>query len=323
MKPTARSSCWLLTGLLIASPALADDYDFELEVDFGSTNFDGSQTITTSGGTIFNSGTTDTDDLSIVGNWYFGGLSDSEGPRARAGLVDRASSLSFRYSRTEQTNTSFLTNTDPSLPIPDLNSSLDTDGDSFAVDFRYVNGDSGWFGEAEAYTSNTSISGFVADSTDTSGWRLGVGKYLFENTTLGLDVGELDAGGLSGTTVGVSVEHLGDLGNRWQYGIDLGYNRLDADFGIEIDTWGAAFSLYPTRDFEFGVGVEDVSGFTFGQNATGFEGFASWFVKPNVRLSLSYRVDDVDYRGNVGVGGAPRESDGDRDSIGIEATIRF
>ena len=171
MKPTARSSCWLLTGLLVASPALADDYDFELDVDFGSTSFDGIQRITTTGGTTVNAGTTDTDDLSIVGSWYFGGLSDDEGPRARAGLVDRASSLSFRYTRTDRSDTSFLTSDDPSFPFPPLNSRFDSDGDSFALDFRYVDRDSGWFGEAGAYTSNTTFGGFVSDSIDASARR--------------------------------------------------------------------------------------------------------------------------------------------------------
>ena len=124
------------------------------------------------------------------------------------------------------------------------------------------------------------------------------------------------------TAVAVSLEHLGDLGERWQYAIDIEYNRVDADGGSELDTWRAAVALYPSRNFEFGVAIEDVSGL-FGQDTTGVEGFASWFVKPNVRLSARYRVDDAEYFGNVSIGGASTVSDADQDGFGINATVRF
>ena len=84
--------------------------------------------------------------------------------------------------------------------------------------------------------------------------------------------------------------------------------------------------MYPTRNFEFGIAVEDVSDNSdsfLSFDTTGIEGFASWFVKPNVRLSAHYRVDDVDYLGNIVVVGAPTVSDADQDSIGISATVRF
>jgi hypothetical protein len=326
MKHKAGVTCWLLVGMLVGADGIAEEYNYEIGLAFDSTRFDGSQTITTLGGTIFNSGETDTDDLSVLGSWYFAGLSDDKGPRARAALVDRASSLSVGYSQSEQTISSFLTSDDPSFPFPPNDSRFDSDGDTFTIDLRYVDRDSGWFGNAGWLASNTTLNGFVSQSFDATGWRLGVGKYVFENTTLNLDVSQVDVDGQGDATVAaVSLEHLGDLGERWQYAIDFGYSRVDADSDVELDTWGASIALYPTRDFEFGVAVEDISNNSdlIGVDTTGIEGFASWFVTPKVRLSARYRVDDVGFVPNVNIGGAPTVNDADQYSFGISATIRF
>lgn len=323
MRHAMDAGCWLLAGMLVATSALAEEYDFEVGLAFDSTRFDGSQTITTPGGTIFNSGETDTDNLSVFGSWYFAGLSDDKGPRARAAFVDRASAVSIGYSRSEQTRSALLSSDDPTFSFPPFDSVFDSDGDSFALDFRYVDRGSGWFGNAGLLRTDTTLSGFVDDSIDVTGWNLGGGKYLFESTTLGLDVGQVNSdNGLDATVVAVVFAHLGSLGERWQYAIDLGYNRVDVDRGSELDIWDAAIALYPSQDFEFGIAVEDVSGGSF-DNTTGVEGFASWYVTPNVRLSARYRVDDVDYFGNIIISGAPTVSDADQDSFGISATIRF
>jgi len=234
---------WVLVGMLVATSASAEQYDFEIGLAFDSTRFDGTQTNTTTAGTVFNSSEIDTDDLRLFGSWYFAGLSDDKGPRARAVLVDRASSLSVGYFRSDQTITTFLTSDDPSFPFPPIDSRFDSDGDSFVVDLRYVDRDSGWFGGAGFLTSDTTLTGIVRDSLDATGWRLGVGKYVLETTTLALDVSQINTDGGDATAVGVSLEHLGDIGERWQYAIDVGYNRVDADGGSELDTWRASFSL--------------------------------------------------------------------------------
>ena len=324
MRHTRGAKCWVLVGMLVARSGLAEEYNFEIALAFDSTQFDGSQTLTTPGGMIFNSGETDTDELSVLGSWYFAGLSDDKGPRARAVLVDRASSLSVGYSRSDQTRTAFLSSDDPSFSFPPIDSTFESDGDNFVVDFRYVDRDSGWFGNAGLFTTDTTLGGFVDGSLDDTGWSLGVGKYLFETTTLGLGVGQVDGGGGEKTVIAVSFSHLGDLGKSWQYAFDLGYGRLEVDgSGFEQDTWGAAIALYPSRDFEFGVAIEDISNSTNFNETTGVEGFASWFVKPNVRLSARYRVDDVDYFGNIIIPSASRVGDAEQDSFGISATIRF
>ena len=95
MKLNTSVICCLLAGMLVGANGFAEEYDFEVGLAFDSTHTEGSKTITTPGETIVNSSDIDTDVLSVFGSWYFTGLSDDKGPRARAALVDRASSLSF------------------------------------------------------------------------------------------------------------------------------------------------------------------------------------------------------------------------------------
>jgi len=313
----------LLAVAMIVQTAQADEYDFEIDVGFDSSQFDGSATTTTPGGTVFSSASIDSDSLSVLGSWYFMGLSDDKGPRARAVLVDRASSLSIGYSRTELSNSIAFNSSDPAFPGLPAELSFDSKVDAFAADFRYVDRDSGWFGSVGLFTANAGSVPSASQPSDADGWSLGVGKYLADTTTLSLNFSDVYTG-QGPSAIGLSFEHLGDLGASWQYAVDLGYSYADVGGGFDLNTWGAAISLYPTRDFEFGLAAEDVSGNFPGADSQTVEGFASWYVKPNVRLSARYRVDDADYFGSASfVGGSPTVSDSDEDSFGISASIRF
>ena len=312
----------ILIGTLLTTNASAETYDFEVGFAFDSTRFDGSQTITTPGGTIFNATESDSDNLKLFGSWYFNGMSDDEGPWSRAAFVSRASSLNFSTTRIDQSVTSILNSTDPAFPFSFGETRFETLGDAFEIDLHYVDADSGWFGNAGLSKSDISILTFANDATEAESWQLGFGKYISDTTAIGLNFGQVEVNGLNGESIGVNLEHLGDLGASWQYAIDLGFNHLDTNGGQEVETWRAALSLYPSKRFEFGAAFEDVSGL-FAQDSASIEGFASWFATPNVRLSARYRVDDVDYLGNVSIGGAPTVNSADQDSIGLSISVRF
>ena len=323
MKHTTFFAAAIIVTGSFTSTAWAESYDFEIGLAYSGGEFDGSQTILTNGGTIFNSVSTDTDDLNLIGSWYFKGLSDDKGPRARAALVDRASVLSAGYARSEQTISTVLTNDDPNFPFPPLDTTIEVDSDLYGLDLRYVDRDSGWIGAIGVTSTSTKLGGSISASADATAWRVGVGKYLATNTTLGLDFSQTDAGGGGDATgIGVSFEHLGDLGQNWQYAVDVQYENVDSDGLVEVDTVRAAFSFYPNRDFEFGIALEDASG--TGSDTLGVEGFASWFVTPGFRVAADYRVDDVDFLGNVAIGGTPpTNSSADQSSFRIGASVRF
>ena len=322
------ATCSLILCLLIADYVSAEEYEFELDVAFGSSDFDGRNIVTTDGGTIFNAGTTDTDEFSVFGTWYFNGLTDDEGPRARAALFSRASSLTLGLGRAEQSNTFVVVNNDPTLPfsIPDLNNTFESDGDLYSAAFRYVDQDSGWFGTVGLESSDTDTNGFVSETNDIEQWRVGVGKYIYSSTTLSVEAGQIDYGvGADASVYRISLEHLGNIGRDWKYAIDFDIEHIDGgrDY-YDQDAVRAALSLYPTRDFEFGIAVSDRDRDRgFRRISTGHEAFASWFVTPNVKLSAAYGVSSGDYIGNVGIGGAPEDRDGEQDTFGISATWRF
>ena len=131
----------------------------------------------------------------------------------------------FAYSRAERTTAVFLTSTDPAFPFPPLDSTLESDADTVAADLRYVDRASGWIGVAGALAGETTLGGIASGSVDTSAWRLGVGKYVLENTVVGLNLtwGDSDLGQDS-TAIDVLIEHLGDLGAQWQYAVDAGFS---------------------------------------------------------------------------------------------------
>ena len=320
-----RSTC-LASLLLVSCPftsmAVAGVYDFEIGLGYASGEFDGSQTITTNGGTVFNSVSSDTDDVNVFGSWFFSGLSDDKGPRARAVFVDRASALNISYSRSDRSVSTILTSDDPAFPLPPIDTTVDTKGDTYGADVRYVHRDSGWTGVAGLSTTRAKFGGIVSGNADATAWRLGFGKYVLENTFLGVDVSQADAdGGNESTAYNVALEHLGDLGGSWQYAVDLRYSTVDSNGVVEVDTLRGAFSLYPNRDLEFGIAIEDASGGA--QDFLGFEGYASWFVSPGFRVSAGYRVDDVDFLGNVFIGGTPGVSSADQKSFRVGASVRF
>jgi hypothetical protein len=300
---------------------VADDYRFEIGATYDRTQLESEQTATTNVGTIFTSNEVDTDAFSLFGSWYYAGLSDEKGPRARAAFVDRASVLNVRYARTDVSFSTSIASTDPLFPAFD--GSFDSDGDVYAFDVRYVWRESGWFASGGVAQSDTSSVGLVAGSADATAWALGLGKYLFDNTTLALDISEVDEDVFDVTNIAVSFSHLGDMGEKWQYAVDLSYARTEGDFDLEFDTWSAALSLYPNRDFEFGLRVSEQDADFPVQGSTSYEGFASWFVTPRVSLAASYSVNDVDSFGVTGLPATQTSGDADQDSIGVSVSVRF
>ena len=312
----------LLTGVILAAnSAAAEDFAFEIGATYDRTQLDAEQTITTAGGSIFNSNDVDTDAYRLFGSWYFAGLSDDKGPRRRAAFVDRASVLNIGYARTDVSIAASFVSTDPMFPSFD--GDFDSDGDAYVLDVRYVWRDSGWFADAGVVNANVSIGGIVNDSVDSTAWRLGVGKYLFETTTLALDFSQADDEGSDATSYSATFSHLGDMGANWQYAVDLGYTQTDADFNLDLDIWSAALSLYPNRDFEFGVRISEQDADASVRDGTSYEGFLSWFVTPSVVLAARYRIDDIGFLGNVQLGAAESTSDAEQDSVGLSVSVRF
>ena len=244
--------------------------------------------------------------------------------------MDRASSLSVSYQELDQSFSSLRTNEDPLSPILPSEGRSRTEGDSVSMNLRHVDRDSGWFGNASWLTRDSRFlaDGIRFDNPSIDVWNVSVGKYLNEATALTFGFNQVEAPGDSDTsTINAEFTHLGTLGDQWQYAADFGYGRSDRPGRRDEDIWTGTFALYPTRDFEFGVSVQHVSvdgrRGSVDPDTTSFQGFASWFVTPNVQVAARYRVDDLEVVGSVVLADPPTRRDTDQQSLGISATVRF
>ena len=309
-----------LAGTVAATTSFADDYAFEIGAAYGRDQFNWSSNAIVSGspvwpdGSIISAADSDTDSLDVTGTWYFAGLSDDDGPRARAMFVDRASTLSVAYSRSEASNSLVVASDIPNVPSLDYQDN--TSGDSFGAFGRYVNRSGGWFGQAGVVTTDSTFDG------DATAWSLGVGKYVLDTTALSLDIGHVERENDGTDIATLGFTHLGSVGESWQYAVDLGYEYRDSEILGELHDWQVGVSFYPTRDFEFGVAFsDDESRNPFPKKSV--EGFVSWFITPKVELGARYRVDDLDVQPSFTGGGIDATDDADQDRFGIRLNLRF
>lgn len=316
---------------LAATPlATAETYNFEVGLGFDRTQFDSSSVQTVDQPmpptpiTFTDDTSIDTDDIRLFGNWYFAGLSDDNGPRARAVFVDRASVATLAYLRSDQTFSTRFDN-DSGLPfLPPGEFSSDQTLDSLSASVRLVDRNSGWYGLAGISRSDAEIEfnapGLGGSEFDATGYSLGFGKYLFATTSLEIAVDWIEVDSNDATDISVDFTHLGSIGESWQYAVDLGYTNTDGDFGGDSDSYLAGLSLYPDRDLEFGIALTKEDG-PFGGELTSIGIFGSWFFTPNASVGVRYRFDDVD-SGFTAIG--PLDSvDENQDAWGIGVNVRF
>ena len=306
---------YLAAGIFAAGSVSADTFDHEVDLSFSSFDSD-TISFPISGGVPdptqgSSTSSTSDDELAVTWSWFYSGLSDEEGPRSRAEFVSRASSVSLGYARLDG-DSSFASNT---FGFP-ISGSGEQTADTVGVDLRHVFGESGWFVEAGIARSNADASftdsqGNTADgSAEGEVYLLGFGKYLGATTTLGIVLADAEIGGSSNPNVAVSFSHIGELGDNWQYGADLGVAFADDENRI----YNAQFSLYPNRDIAFGFSyskLEDEDGFRV--EGSTVSGFASWFVNQKTVVSASLSSGDTEATG----------TDGDSDSFSIGVTIRY
>jgi len=318
MTKYATACTLLLVGLCFAAGATAEDYDYELSLSYDRGGSDRSLTAISGGvptpslGVSRSSSDSDTVDLS--GMWYYSGLSDANGPKSRAAFLSRASSLSFGYSRGDESG-SFSFRGGNIFPST-TTGSRDTTIDELSAGLRHVWRDSGWYVLGSfsrvKITSNTEATGITASSSfDAKAYTLGVGKYFGETTALDLTIAQVDPGGSTGTAVALSFTHIGTLGSDWQYGADVGIARSNGR-GDE-GSYSLRGSLYPSPEFEFGIGYSRQQ-FDGGFDQNTIEGFVSWFIRDHVELTARYSQDNPDELPGQNI---------DNDLLGVGVNVRF
>ena len=278
---------------LFAVNADADEFDFELALDYATTSI--SSTSQTQLPIVFDLDQ-DVDNIDLRGTWFFSGAVANEGPRQRAVFLSQASSVSLSYTNLDGSTVARLISSDPNIPSSTDRSSQS--GDAFGVDGRYV-WNSGWY----------VIGGLASadlEGVDATIIAAGVGKYFGSRTALDFVVTHADSDNSDSSEVSLNLTRVGDLGSTWQYGADLNVSTIsigDADGSYE-----AKFSLYPSRDFGFGASINGGLG-SSQFDSTSYSVFANWFPSQNIGLEASYGwVDTDDFPGT--------QTDSDTFSIG-------
>jgi len=252
------SRCALLLGLL--SP-LASAETFQSEVraqydDVGSTSLQGEGRV-----------------VQLEASYYLTPVDAGTTPLSEAVFVSRASSLSLGYMDGRTDGASRTGTVDLYYPFEPQGSSTD----AVFLEGIYIDASSGWFAGAEVFREELDLGG---RAVDTKAFRLTLGKYLADTTTLAVDVSrsnsdpeqryalETDTKGY-----GVSLRHLG-VWSGYHYAASLFYARETQEYSagdsqipaligffpeavsaiepalllppdIDSDLYGAAFSFYP------------------------------------------------------------------------------
>lgn len=310
MMRKGNSAIVLLIGCGFVANVAAEDYDYEIGVTYARGQTDSTIVSTLRGGSTSSS---DSDNIDLTGAWYYSGLSDSSNPKSRAVFLSRASSVVVGYSYSDESGSFESEGGGIFAPV---SANFDSKTSSLSVDLRHVWKDSGWYalaGISRAELQSDSVSNGMASSSelDATRYSLGVGRYLGKATTLDFGVATLDVGSSNPTVIALSLSHVGPIGEDWQYGADLTYAKSDTSG--DGDLYALRGALYPTSDFEFGLG------FSRRESGGGFETdtmevFAGWFIRDHIEVSVRYRQDDPD---------TIPEEEFDSDLFGIGIKVRF
>ena len=295
----------VLALCLLASAAKADEFDFELGLNYGSTEV----TATTNPGIgpLSLEVDQDIDAIGLSATWFFDGVVSNEGPRERAAFLAQASSVSLDYLNLDGDIVFRTISVSPTVPSTEQRSSQS--GDTFGLSGRYVWKDSGWYLTGSLVSAELEIDG--AGGIDTDGYALGVGKYFGNRTAVDVTISQSDSGSSDDTDVTLSATHIGDLGSTWQFAVD---GRLSSAEALDADgLYNVGLTLYPSRSFGFGASVGGaLGGSSF--DSTSYDLFATWFPSEAIGVRASVGLVDAD---------EGPDSDTDEDIFSIEGGFRF
>ena len=156
--------------LLTTSAACAEDFSWQI-----------------AGGQLINElqGGSKTDTSSVEATYFFNGVDDELGPRALAPFLSRSSSVSPSFSRIQ-------THQRVAFTIPFTNERIVYDAvqatDVYAVEGRYVWGDSGWYvgGGLQYHDLPESPSTLSSIDSEKDGYKIIGGKYIGMSTAIEL-----------------------------------------------------------------------------------------------------------------------------------------
>lgn len=275
------------------------------------------------------------DNFSVGAKFYFQEVTDNRVPNREMAFASKASWIGFGV--------------DIQQVDDDIDNVVDIDSYSFAT--RLISADYGWYGEFGYVDTDSGVSGSDPDGVlrfqpKYDGFALELGKYIAENTTVGVSYSEIDYESLrsnstfeSGSdTIGVTFRHYSRITEESGFAIEGNYYWLDlqvADFDAldddPLDSSGEVYSLtatfYPTNEIGIGLGyadADDLGGRPYLNSKTAlYDGaalFAEWFITTQFSVRAMYSNSEYDLSDADDIA-EPGEVDSD--SLTFGATFRF
>ncbi|MEM6819178.1 MAG: hypothetical protein AAF578_10355 [Pseudomonadota bacterium] len=124
-----KKTLFLIASAIVCGSASADEFDFELSLDFDAVD----RTRSFSSDFLRQVTEGNTQELDVSFRWYIDGLSDERGPRGVAAFTNRASFVDFGLFQAN-TSADFVQITDDQT----FNVSGTTDTDGFSLSGRHV-----------------------------------------------------------------------------------------------------------------------------------------------------------------------------------------
>jgi len=272
----------LVAGLGLALSVTAHaaaDYQWELGAGYTNSTLD-ADLKSTAGNKSEN---IDSDIGTVEGTWYMKPVDTSKGPLAEAAFLDHASSINLAY-------------TDGEVDLNSINSDLnDKDGQTYAINTRYVAEGPGWQLSGVLVDLNYLRSEPGDRNIDT--YNIGIGKYLTKKTTLVLNYQQVNVNN-GGDTDGYSVdlEHLWNLSNGGGFKATASAGKVVVKDADDVESYALGGTWYINKNLGFGAGYSNTS--QNGFEVDGFDVSAQWFVTEKIELALSYsqlNPDDVKF----------------------------
>ena len=162
-------------GLALSVTAQAEnDYRWELGGDYTRSTVDAD--VKSSAGNA--SDNIDADIGTVSGTFYLTPVDTSKGPLAEAAFLDHASNITLAF-------------TDGEVDLNSLDNELqDKDGQTYAVDTRYVAEGPGW--QLSGVLVDLSFERSEPGDAEIDTYGIGIGKYITDTTTLVLNYGQVN-----------------------------------------------------------------------------------------------------------------------------------
>lgn len=221
----------------------------------------------------------DLESLTLSGTAYLQPVDDSKGPLNEAAFIDHSSSLSVILSDGEL----------------DSDEGSDIELERYGVSARYVTSQRGSWIVDLAY-DREEVDNFEIDN-----WSIGVGKYLWDTTTLVFTYTFIDPDeGSSVDSFRLDFDHLWLFSSGGGFKLHAAYAFVDTDddSGLsddDIDVYEIDGTWYLRRDFGLSAGYRNTD-FNTAELEEWFIG-AEYFITDKVSVAIAYtdgEIDDTD-----------------------------